>query len=98
MISDQNSSLKTIKIDITGHVQGVFYRASSRHEANRLNINGWVKNNPNGSVTVCAQGTISMLEKFLAWCHEGPEHAKVNSVSHSEIKNSVVFNSFEIKP
>ena len=65
---------------MTGQVQGVYYRQSTRQKARELGITGQVKNNPDGSVTVVATGTDDQLDKLLAWCKEGPPRAIVLDV------------------
>lgn len=80
---------KHINIKISGHVQGVFFRETARKEAERLNIKGFVRNNPDGTVYIEAEGTIQQLDKFLEWCHDGPEAAQVEEVkvSKGKVKN-----------
>ncbi len=65
---------------ITGHVQGVKYRASARREARRRDLRGWARNEPDGSVLIDVEGEPSAVDAFLAWCAEGPPQASVDSV------------------
>lgn len=65
---------------VTGHVQGVFYRASIRREAMRLGLAGWVRNLPDGRVEAAAEGTRSALEALVAWARVGPPRAQVDAV------------------
>ena len=67
-------------IRVTGKVQGVFYRASARAEAERLGLKGFVRNESDGSVYAEAEGEAEALELFLAWCRRGPPHARVDAV------------------
>jgi acylphosphatase len=69
---------------ITGKVQGVFYRASARAEAERLGLSGFVRNEPDGSVYAEAEGAQEALERFVEWCRRGPPHARVDGVAKSE--------------
>jgi len=89
------TKMKHINITVKGKVQGVFYRASTKAVADQLGVKGYVKNEPNGDVTIEAEGDNIALEMFLEWCHEGPEHAIVNLVeSHEgELKN---YRNFEL--
>jgi acylphosphatase len=65
---------------IVGRVQGVFFRASTREEAVRLGVSGWVRNLPDGSVQLYAEGEESPVRQLLAWCAEGPPAARVDDV------------------
>ena len=65
---------------VEGRVQGVFYRASTQQEANHLNLNGWVKNCPDGMVELIACGETKDLQEFEAWLWQGPQYAQVSNV------------------
>ncbi len=65
---------------ISGRVQGVFFRASTRQKASQLGLSGWVKNLADGRVELEAEGPRDDLEKLIAWAHEGPERARVEDV------------------
>jgi acylphosphatase len=67
-------------IRVTGRVQGVFYRASARAEAERLGLDGFVRNEPDGSVYAEAEGEKETLERFVEWCRRGPPQAEVGAV------------------
>jgi acylphosphatase len=76
--------IKHIDIHVTGRVQGVFYRASAQKEARRLGLAGWVKNEPDGSVTMEVEGDSVNLDSFVAWCRQGPKFAQVEGVKVSK--------------
>lgn len=65
---------------VSGRVQGVFFRASTRKEARRLGIDGWVRNLPDGRVEVLACGPGDALEALRAWLNQGPPGARVDHV------------------
>lgn len=65
---------------VSGKVQGVFYRESTRQMAQSLSITGWVKNNSNGTVELIACGSKEHIEKLISWLHEGPPAARVTEV------------------
>jgi acylphosphatase len=67
-------------VRISGRVQGVFFRASTESEARRLGLSGWVRNCPDGSVELVAEGATTKLEDLLAWCRHGPPRAEVEDV------------------
>jgi acylphosphatase len=65
---------------VLGKVQGVYYRHSTRFEADRLLIRGFARNLPDGSVEVIAQGAASAVEQLRAWLRHGPPQARVDEV------------------
>ncbi len=75
---------KCVTIRVSGRVQGVFFRASTKAEADRLGINGIVRNEREGSVYIEAEGGEEALGKFIAWCRRGPTHAYVLSFDLKE--------------
>lgn len=75
---------KHINIVVRGRVQGVFFRASAKEQADLLKVRGMVRNEADGSVYIEAEGDEHTLEKFIAWCHEGPPRAHVDSCQVSE--------------
>lgn len=80
-------------IHITGHVQGVSFRASAAIIAQQLAINGFIRNEDDGSVYVEVEGESKNLEKFISWCHTGPRLAKVENVEVTD-GPLVSFSSF----
>jgi acylphosphatase len=66
---------------VSGHVQGVFYRASTRHEAERRGVTGYARNLADGSVEVLACGEKGAVEALCAWLANGPSQADVTNVS-----------------
>ena len=88
--------VKAIHIIVYGRVQGVWFRAGSKERAGELGIFGWIKNRPEGTVEIHAEGEKSQLENFIAWCHKGTAAANVISLDINPIslKN---FTSFEIR-
>jgi acylphosphatase len=70
---------KHFNITVAGRVQGVFFRASTKTSADHLNIKGFVKNQPDGSVYIEAEGEENDLERFVQWCSQGPKAAKVET-------------------
>lgn len=87
--------MKHFNIIITGKVQGVWYRQSALETALKLGITGFVRNEPDGSVYIEAEGEETQLRQFVDWCKQGPPRAIVKSVSstESQIKN---ISAFEI--
>ena len=86
-----------IHIMISGKVQGVFFRVSTRKMATKLAITGWVRNVADGKVEIEAEGERKQLEMLLDWCNQGPSHAGVTSVKSEWQKiNDDHFSTFEI--
>ncbi|MVN19974.1 acylphosphatase [Mucilaginibacter arboris] len=86
---------KHLDIKVSGKVQGVSYRATTKAVADQLGIKGFVKNEEDGSVYVEAEGDAPMIVSFLEWCHEGPDTARVEQVEskEGEMKN---YRNFEV--
>ncbi len=76
---------QSISIIVTGKVQGVFYRQSTKETALRLNITGEVKNMSDGSVHILATGEKEQLEKLINWCRQGPPKAMVADVQFKDL-------------
>lgn len=66
---------------VSGRVQGVGFRASTRREANRQAVDGWVKNLADGRVEAVFEGQRSAVEAMVSWCESGPRTARVEDVS-----------------
>ncbi len=85
------------RLIISGRVQGVWYRASTKQEAQRLNLTGWVRNMPDGRVEAIAQGPKETIEALISWCYDGPEFARVESVDVTWVEPEEGFDSFEVR-
>ena len=72
--------MPTVQLRIRGKVQGVFYRATAAKEAEKLGLNGWVKNSPDGAVEATVNGSEEAVRQFVEWCRKGPEKAEVKNV------------------
>lgn len=73
--------MKAIRAKVTGKVQGVWYRASTQAEAQRLGVAGTVENLPDDAVLVVAQGEDEAVEALVRWLHRGPPNARVDGVA-----------------
>ena len=71
---------------ITGKVQGVYFRHSTRIEAERLTLTGYARNLPDGSVEVVARGTVGAVERLRQWLHQGPKMARVEAVTELKLE------------
>ena len=90
------SDTEAVHLLVHGHVQGVFFRASTQKKAEGLGLSGWVKNRPDGSVEIHAEGSREKLEELIAWCRNGPPQAEVSTIGlcWTEAES---FSSFEIR-
>ena len=75
--------MKVAHLKIQGIVQGVWYRAGTRDEADRLGVSGWVRNAPDGSVEAFVQGPAEVVDRLIEWCRRGPAGARVDRVDLS---------------
>lgn len=88
--------LKHLEINIHGEVQGVNFRYYVMREAERLNLTGFVRNMPDGSVAVTAEGEETALQKLLEWCQRGPSYAHVGTVTNRWVSDLKNFFDFKI--
>jgi acylphosphatase len=65
---------------IHGHVQGVFFRETTRRRATERGVAGWVRNNPDGSVETAFEGEPDAVEAMVRFAHDGPRGAIVDRV------------------
>ncbi len=88
--------MKHLNIHVSGKVQGVFFRASAKEQADQLDVKGFTRNEPNGDVYIEAEGDESKLKLFLEWCSHGPRHAHVENITKEEsaLRN---FEKFEVR-
>ncbi len=70
---------------VSGRVQGVFYRASTREQALRLGLVGHAKNRFDGSVEVLASGEAGALDALERWLQQGPPAARVETVNREDL-------------
>jgi len=75
---------KHFNVKITGLVQGVFFRTSAKDKALEFKVNGFARNELDGSLYIEAEGEEDNLNRFLAWCHDGPKSARVKNIEISE--------------
>jgi len=76
----QNSDLERAHVLVSGQVQGVFFRDSTRQKAEELGLAGWVKNTPDGAVEALFEGPSERVREMVRWCEEGPQQASVKNV------------------
>lgn len=81
---------------VSGHVQGVYYRANTQRKALELNLTGWVQNLPNGTVEVVACGEKNKIDLLEKWLWKGPAPAIVGKVQSNRAPYKA-FDGFVVK-
>ncbi len=89
--------MKAIHARVRGLVQGVFFRQNCRREALSLGLAGWVRNDPDGSVEVFAQGDDEAVDRLVAWLWHGPPSARVTAVESETVPPDPQVTGFVIR-
>lgn len=76
--------MRRVHVEVTGSVQGVFFRATCVERARDLGLAGWVRNTLDGRVEAEFEGDGAAVGSILVWCHEGPPMARVDAVAVRE--------------
>lgn len=91
-----DSEKSAVQIRVHGRVQGVGFRYYTRHAAARIGVTGWVRNEPDGSVLVHAEGTVRQLQQIEDFLRNGPPHAHVTSVDVRRKPALGTFSTFSV--
>jgi len=83
-------------LKIHGKVQGVFYRDFVQDNAAKLRINGWVKNEPDRSVSAFIQGDEKSLSELIEILTAGPSHANVIKIDKTKLAEDESLKGFKI--
>lgn len=89
--------MKRLEASVFGRVQGVYYRASTRQQAQALGLSGWVRNEYDGSVRVVAEGDEAALDRLLAYLEQGPPGAYVSRVETTWQEATGEFSAFYVR-
>ncbi|MDH5769755.1 MAG: acylphosphatase [Candidatus Bathyarchaeota archaeon] len=65
---------------VSGRVQGVFFRAETKYEANKRKVKGWVRNLPDGRVEAVFEGEKDSMDELIEFCRKGPPGARVDNI------------------
>lgn len=87
-----------LTLKIHGRVQGVFFRVETARQARNLGLVGWVRNTPDGTVEVMAEGEKEALDRLHEWCQKGPLFSQVEKAEASWDSYRGGLESFEIIP
>ena len=74
------------RVRITGRVQGVFFRAWTRQQAEQLDVHGWIRNCPDGSVEAHLEGQQGSIDQLIQLLRRGPSGARVEDVDITDAK------------
>ena len=89
--------MPSIRIIVSGRVQGVAFRHYTQREAERLGLDGWVKNLPNGDVEIVASGDQLRLDEMAAWARRGAPFGKVTGVAVTPVEGWVESRGFTVQ-
>ncbi|MFO8041445.1 MAG: acylphosphatase [Sodalinema sp.] len=92
-----NRPTTAIRVMISGRVQGVGFRYSTQQQARQLGVSGWVRNRRNGTVEALFEGDPALVQNAVAWCHQGPAAAEVQTVETCG-EPPQQLSDFEIRP
>lgn len=88
--------MKQIRVHIKGRVQGVFFREFTRREAEQLDLGGWVRNMPDGTVQASFCGRDENVDRMVQWLHIGSPQSQVTSVTVNETPEEDIYQDFRI--
>lgn len=89
--------IRTVKVNITGYVQGVGFRYFALQEARNSNVKGYVKNLYDGSVEVVAQGEELEVARYLSVLKEGPRFGHVDEFNTEEVISDNLYQNFRVE-
>lgn len=89
--------MKRVHLWISGRVQGVFFRAYTKEQAQLLGLVGWVRNLPSGEVEAVFEGPENQVAEMVKWCQHGPPHAVVRAIQIKEETPTGEFTGFDIR-
>ncbi|WP_281193350.1 acylphosphatase [Halorubrum sp. F4] len=90
------SSRTRAHVYVSGRVQGVFYRASTRDAARERGVDGWVRNLDDGRVEAVFEGTEAAVDGMVEWCRTGSPAAEVDDVD-ATYENPEGIDGFEVR-
>lgn len=90
--------MRSVRLHISGRVQGVGFRYAMREEAARRGVRGWVRNRGDGSVEALLQGEAADVEALIEWARSGPAGARVREVRSEAADGEPAATGFEQRP
>ena len=95
--TDDDRGRMRLHLQITGRVQGVFYRGAMQDEARRHGVRGWVRNRVDGSVEAVLEGDAGAVRRVADWARTGPPGARVRDVVERQEPEGDALVGFEIR-
>lgn len=89
--------MPSLRLHITGRVQGVGFRFAMQEQAARRGVRGWVRNRRDASVEALVQGESDALEALIAWARQGPPGARVSELQITPAEEPP-YAGFELRP
>ena len=83
---------------VYGRVQGVYFRVSTKRQADGLGLVGWVRNRRDGTVEVVCEGPSAAVDALCAWAARGPLHARVDHVERCDSEPVGLTGAFAVRP
>lgn len=83
-------------VRVSGRVQGVWFRQSTKQTAEKFGVTGWVRNNPDHSVEAIFEGKREAVQAVIDWCQYGPELAQVDDLQIDWQPTTGEFDSFRV--
>ena len=96
-MNDTRTNMAAAHLLVSGRVQGVFYRASTREVALRHHLTGWVRNLSDGRVEALLEGEKGNIEKVIEWCRSGPPAAAPTNLEINWLNYSGSFSDFNMR-
>jgi len=90
-------SKKTVHVYIRGRVQGVFFRANTKEQAEKQGVQGWVRNMTDGRVEALFEGDARAVDAMVDWCHKGSPLSNVKEVKVQVLTTPVGCPDFKVK-
>ncbi len=87
--------LETVSVFISGHVQGVGFRAATVRQAHALGLGGWVRNTDDHRVEALLQGEHDTIDRMLSWLLTGPPAARVDNMASQDVQTERRYDRFE---
>jgi acylphosphatase len=84
------------EVRVTGRVQGVWFRQSTKQTAEKYGVRGWVSNRPDGSVAAIIEGEKGAVQAVVDWCKYGPDQARVDDLQVEWSDATGEFNTFRV--
>ena len=88
--------MKRLHIIVSGRVQGVGFRWATQKTARQLDVNGYVRNLPNGDVEIVVEGDEVAVDRMISWARHGPAFARVDSLKMDDLPGAAEYTEFGV--